>query len=85
MTFQPPATSKALAPVEGAAVVAGRNGTTLRQQAVAAMAANRTFIAAVKPSTAAAQASAAYDQAVRNTRFLNGLGRLMLDLLDGTD
>lgn len=58
---------------------------TLRQQAIAAMVVNRTFIAAAKPSTAAAQASAAYDQAVRNARMLNGLARIVLDLRDGTD
>lgn len=53
---------------------------TIRARAVAALAANAAFIAAAKPGTAAGQASAAYDAAVRNAKAVNGMIRLLLDL-----
>lgn len=58
--------------------------TTIRQQAQQALAGNRTFVQAAKPGTAAAQASAAYDQAVALSRQQNGLIRLLLGQLDAT-
>lgn len=61
------------------------NDETIRQQAVDALTANRAFVATAKPSTAAAQASAAYDQTKALTRQVNGLIRLVLGRLDGTD
>lgn len=61
------------------------NDRTLRQQVIGHMVANRNFRAAAKPATAAAQASAAYDAAVREAAHLNALSRLVLQLLDGTD
>lgn len=61
------------------------NAAVLRQQAAAALVANRVFIATAKPGTAAAQASAAYDQAKANTRAINGVIRMLLGQFDGTD
>lgn len=81
-----------LTPAEAATLAAGdaqiaadANGGTLRQQALGAMVANRAFIAAAKPATAAAQASQAYDQSVALSRQMNRITRLVLGLLDGTD
>jgi hypothetical protein len=59
----------------------GANEATLRSRVAAALAANATFMAAAKPGTAAAQASAAYDQTVRLTRECTALIRLLLGLL----
>lgn len=59
----------------------GPNLLTLRSRAAAALTANATFLAAAKPGTAAAQASAAYDQTVRLTKECNALIRLLLGLL----
>lgn len=61
------------------------NEETIRERALAALAANRTFIQSAKPSTAAAQASAAYDQAKAQARQLNGVIRLLLGVLDGVE
>lgn len=61
------------------------NDETIRQQAAAALAANRAFVTQAKPSTASAQASQAYDQTVKLSRQNNGLIRLLLGQLDGTD
>lgn len=58
------------------------NTQTIRQRAEAALTANASFIGAAKPGTAAAQASAAYDQTVRVTRECSALIRLTLGLLD---
>lgn len=56
------------------------NGDTIRQAAVAALAANKTFVALASPSNAqnAAQVKAL-------TRQMNGLIRLILGQLDATD
>lgn len=61
--------------------VYGRNVDTLRARSAAALTANATFLAAAKPGTAAAQASAAYDQTVRLTKECNAVIRLLLGLL----
>lgn len=62
------------------------NRDSLRDQARNALGVNRTFIAAAKPSTAAAQASAAYDASVRHARQINRVIRLLLDEdLDAAD
>lgn len=61
------------------------NDETIRSQALAALTTNRAFITTAKPSTAAAQASAAYDAAKAQARQNNGVIRLLLGLLDGTD
>lgn len=61
------------------------NEETIRDRAAQALAANRTFITAAKPSTAALQASAAYDQAKAQARQLNGVIRLLLGHLDSTE
>jgi hypothetical protein len=61
------------------------NDETIRDRAVAALATNKAFIDSAKPGTAAAQASAAYDQTKALTRQVNGLIRLVLGRLDGTD
>lgn len=61
------------------------NEAAIRQQARQALADNRAYIAAVKPSTAAAQANAAYDATVRLSRQNNGIIRLLLSALDGAD
>lgn len=53
------------------------NAQTLLQRAQAALTNNATFINATKPSTAAAQASTAYDQTVRLSRQVNALIRLL--------
>lgn len=58
------------------------NEATLRQRALPALTANDNFIAATKPSTAAAQASAAYDAAVRLSKECNALIQLLLNNLD---
>lgn len=60
------------------------NEARLVSRAVAALEANEAFLAAAKPGTGAAQASAAYDQAVRLTRECSALIRLLLRLLDTT-
>lgn len=70
------------APVTFAVDVAAKNATTIRTRAQQALTANAAFLAAAKPGTAAAQASQAYDQAVRLTRETNALLRLVLGLLD---
>ena len=56
------------------------NADTLRSQALDALAANRTYIAIASPS--AAQNTA---QAKALTRQMNGVIRLLLGRLDGTD
>lgn len=61
------------------------NRATIEDQARAALAANRAFLATAKPGTAAAQASQAYDQTRALTRQMNGVLRLLLGQLDGTD
>jgi hypothetical protein len=61
------------------------NSTTIRDALAQALVNNRTFIDATKPATATAQASAAYDAAVRQARQINALIRLLLGLLDGTE
>jgi hypothetical protein len=50
-----------------------------------ALATNRAFVTAAKPGTAAAVADAAYTQAKALTRQTNGIIRLLLGLVDGTD
>lgn len=79
----------ALAPIlaaeqaDAATAAAGAsNRATLQQRALAALAVNAAFINAAKPGTAAAQASAAYDQAVRVTKECSALIRLALDIVD---
>lgn len=62
-----------------------QNGDAIREQARAALAQNRAFVAAAKPVTATAQASQAYDQAKQQARQLNGLIRLLLGALDAAD
>lgn len=59
----------------------GRNLDLLRPRVALALAANATFLAAAKPGTAAAQASAAYDQATRLTKECNAVIRILLGLL----
>lgn len=54
---------------------------TLRQSLIV----NRLFISSLKPQTAAAQASAAYDQAVKMAKQMNAIIKLKLDLLDDLD
>lgn len=56
------------------------NRTTIEQQATAALDTNRTFLAIASPTAAqnAAQAKAL-------TRQMNGIIRLLLNRLDGTD
>lgn len=61
------------------------NRVTLEQQALAALAANKAWLAQAKPATAAAQASSAYDQAKALTRQMNGVIRLLTGRLDSTD
>lgn len=61
------------------------NDEALRQAARLALVANRAFLAAAKPGTAAAQASSAYDQTKALTRQMNGVLRLLLGDLTGTD
>lgn len=56
------------------------NSLTLQQQATAALAANRTYVALASPT--AAQTTA---QVKALSRQNNGLIRLLLGLLDGTD
>jgi hypothetical protein len=56
----------------------------LQDKAQAALTVNTAFVSAAKPGTAAAQASAAYDQTVRVTRECTALIRLALNLLDDT-
>jgi hypothetical protein len=60
--------------------VAQSNSTTLRQQADAALATNRTFIAIASPTNAQ---NAAQIKAL--SRQNNGIIRLVIDKLDGTD
>lgn len=67
----------ALAP-DSAAV----NGELVKQRARLALAANAQFLAAAKPGTAAAQASAAYDQAVKLTKECTGVIRQLYGLLE---
>lgn len=61
------------------------NEASLRQQMRDALVANRAFKAQAKPGTAAAQASSTYDQAKALTRQMNGVLRLLLGDLSGTD
>lgn len=70
---------------EAQAATAATNEQQLFDQARAALAANRAFLAQAKPATAAAQASSAYDQAKALTRQMNGVLRLLLGDLSGTD
>lgn len=58
---------------------------TLRTQVESALAQLRAFVTATKPSTAAAQASAAYDASRLCARVLVGLIRLHLRRLDAVD
>ena len=55
------------------------NADTLRDKAIQALAADLAFVNASKPSTAAAQASQAYDQAVKLTRQMIALIRLVVN------
>lgn len=55
-----------------------QNAQTLRDKAVTALAANATFLGTAKPGTAATQASAAYDQAVKLTRQIDAIIRLLV-------
>jgi hypothetical protein len=66
-------------------VTVDANSATLRDRAAQALAANRTYLNAAKPGTAALQASAAYDQSKALTRQMNALIRLTLGQLDATD
>lgn len=67
-------------PDEIAADTATTNGTTIRTQAAAALDTNRTFLALASPT--AAQNAA---QIAKLTRQMNGLIRLTLGQLEGTD
>jgi hypothetical protein len=58
------------------------NAATLRQALILGATADLAFINAAKPSTAAAQASAAYDAAVRCSRQLRSL--ILLQVLADT-
>lgn len=62
----------------GAATTA--NGDTLRSQAAQALAANRTYVALASPTNAQVAA-----QVKALTRQNNGIIRLLLNQLDGTD
>lgn len=55
-----------------------QNASTLRAKAAQALIANAAFIGQAKPGTAALQASAAYDQAVKLTRQVDALIRLLV-------
>lgn len=65
---------------QDAARAAGDNSATLRQQAVQALATNRTYVALTSPT--ATQTTA---QMKALSRQMNALIRLTLGLLDGTD
>lgn len=56
------------------------NGDTLRQAARDALAANRAFLAVASPTNAQTLA-----QVRALTRQMNGLARLVINQLDGTD
>lgn len=86
------AIAQALAPIlageqaqRDAQGTADQNRLTIQQQAIAALVANRAFITGNKPATAAAQASAAYDQAVALSRQVNALIRVQFGQLDATN
>lgn len=55
-----------------------QNARTLRDKAAQALTANATFLGTAKPGTAATQASAAYDQAVKLTRQADAIIRLLV-------
>jgi len=63
----------------------GANRQTIEDAAANALAANRALIQQAKPGTATAQASAAYDAVVALARQQNGIIRLLLNRLDGTN
>lgn len=86
LTFQPldesqrPTVTQVLAAHSGADDPAVANGSTLRQQAQQALAANRTYAALATPT--AAQTTA---QVQRLSRQQNAIIRLLLGDLTGTD
>jgi hypothetical protein len=87
-TWQPPEGTQA-EPYDPAvhqiAVPAERlNAEQMRDRLAQGVQANRAFIAAAKPATAAATANAAYDAAVRNARMVNIMA-LLLVAQDTTD
>lgn len=65
--------------------VRSNNEQQIRDAAKTAMENNRLFIQQTKPSTAAAQANQAYNQAVALSRQMNAVIRLILAELDATD
>lgn len=73
-------TERPMTPTEQANVTANTNRTTIQDQATAALATNRTFLAIVTPTNAQ---NAAQIKAL--TRQNQGLIRLQLNQLDSTD
>lgn len=75
--------STTVGPAPGSvAATAQANQASLYAKAQTALTNNQAFLAATKPSTAAAQASAAYDQATKLTRQVDALIRLQLAAFD---
>lgn len=58
------------------------NEDDLMDKLRAAVVVNRNFVAAAKPATAAAQANQAYDQAVRLTKEVTALIKIVLKQFD---
>lgn len=78
------AVQAALTTAAGQFVDTSANQAALRDKAAAAVAANLAFLNTAKPATAAAQASAAYDQAKALTRQMNAVLKYAV-LQDFTD